>query len=216
MAPTYVLLHSPLLGPASWAPVAERLPSAVVPDLRGLAAPPYWREAVETVAAQVPDGPLVLVPHSNAGVFTPLLCRALEVSRCVFVDALLPPAHGEASAAQGEHLSFLRKLADVDGLLPRWSEWWVGSDVAALFPDRETCERVLAEQPRLPLAYFEENVPVEAGWDGLPCAYLWYCEPYAEDAKRAAARGWAVERLPGNHLHHLSEPDAVAEKLLKM
>ncbi|WP_143591089.1 alpha/beta hydrolase [Thermoactinospora rubra] len=214
---TFVLLHSPLLGPASWEPVAALLPEAVVPDLRGVAegGAPYWPAAVELVTRQVPPGPLVLVPHSNAGLFVPLLCRALEVSRCVFVDALLPPAAGQVAAAKDEHLPFLRKLADLDGLLPRWTDWWLAEDVASLFPDRETRERVSAEQVRLPLDYFEQAVPVPEGWDARPCAYLWYGPPYEEDARAAAARGWQVERLPGHHLHHLVDPGAVAERLLK-
>ncbi|GAA4043818.1 alpha/beta fold hydrolase [Nonomuraea soli] len=212
---TVVLLHSPLLGPASWSPVAALLPGAVVPDLRRIArqAPPYWNSVVETVAAQVPAGPLTLVPHSNAGLFVPLLCQALEVERCVFVDALLPPAEGSVSAGKDEQVAFLRKLADLDGVLPRWTDWWMEPDVAALFPSQEIRRRVSEEQPRLPLDYFEQTVPVPSGWDARPCTYLWYGPPYGDDAREAQARGWTVEQIPGHHLHHLADPEAVAARL---
>ena len=66
----YVLMHSPLLGPSTWAPVAQRLPNAVVP-------------------------------------------------------------------------SFLH-LAEAD------------------------------EQPRLPISFFEQRIPVPAGWDDRPCAFLMF------------------------------------------
>jgi len=43
----FVLVHSPLLGPLSWAPVADRL-DAAVPSIVDL-SPPYWRAIAERV-----------------------------------------------------------------------------------------------------------------------------------------------------------------------
>jgi hypothetical protein len=50
--------------------------------------------------------------------------------------------------------------------------------VAPLFPDQATRQAVTAEQPRLPLAYYEALVPVPTGWDAQPCAYLLFGPPY--------------------------------------
>jgi hypothetical protein len=73
---------------------------------------------------------------------------------------------------------------------------------------------VTEEQPRLPLSYYEASLPVPAGWDARPCAYLLFGPPYEEAATEAQRRGWIVERLPGGHLHQLVDPDAVARSLL--
>lgn len=207
-----VLIHSPSVGPSTWTPVAELLPRACVPDLRQAVAggPPYPEQIAEAVRDQTPEGPLVLVAHSNAGLFVPVISQAVEVVACLFVDAHLPPAAGVAPVVQPAFLPFLRELADADGLLPRWTDWWPEEQVAPMFPDPVTRERVSAEQPRLPLAYFEQRVPVPPGWDGVPCAFLWYGPPYDTVAEEAARRGWPVTRLPGLHLHQLIDPESVA------
>src|SRR4051812_45636136 len=95
MEETFVLVHSPSVGPSTWTPVAailrERGHSAVVPSLVDVGAgpPPYWPRVVDQVVASTPPGPLTLVAHSNAGLFVPLLVEALrgQVAACLFVDA---------------------------------------------------------------------------------------------------------------------------------
>jgi len=86
--------------------------------------------------------------------------------------------------------------------------------VAPLFPDQRTRQAVTEEQPRLPLSYYEASVPVPAGWDARPCAYLLFGPPYDELASEARGRGWIVQQLPGRHLHQLVDPDGVARSLL--
>ncbi|WP_157244350.1 alpha/beta fold hydrolase [Nonomuraea typhae] len=221
MQATYVLVHSPSVGPATWLPVAGKLGRAVVPDLTavGTGAPPYWPRVVEAVRSAVPDeGPLVLVAHSNAGLFVPVIKEGLgeRVVACVFADAHLPPRSGLVKVAGEEFLPFLRELAGPGGVLPRWSEWWSESDVVAMLPDPVARERVVAEQARLPLAYYTQLVPVPAGWDAVPCGCLWYGPPYDEVAEEAAGRGWPVTRVPGGHLQQVTDPGSVAEALLKV
>jgi hypothetical protein len=158
---------------------------------------------------------LVLVAHSNAGLFLPVITAALpgQVRGSIFVDAALPPASGAAPVAPPELLALLRDKAS-DGLLPRWTDWWDEAEVAALFPDERTRQAVTEEQPRLPLSYYEASVPVPTGWDARPCAYLLFGPPYDELATEARGRGWIVEQLPGRHLHQLVDPDGVAQSLL--
>ena len=222
----FVLVHSPSVGPATWSAVAGRLAgaghAAVVPSLLavGEGGPPFWPR----VTAAVGDGlagtdvaePLVLVAHSNAGVFVPVIHRSLArpVTCSIFVDASLPAEPGPTPMAGEEFLPFLRGLAGPDGSLPRWTDWWDEADVAALFPDAATREAITSEQPRLPLAYYEEQVPVPHGWPDHRCAYLLFSPPYDAQAREARQRGFQVRSLPGDHLHQVVDPVGVACSLL--
>lgn len=224
--PRFVLLHSPSVTPATWAPVAAQLRGrgcqVSVPGLLGVAdgGPPYWPRVVAAVAAGLAaagrEEKLVLVAHSNAGVFAPLLSQQLpqQVICSVFADAGVPPVSGEQPMAPPEFLPFLRDLAGPDGRLPPWSQWWDEPEIAPMFPSREVRAEVTAAEPRLPLDYYTEQVPVPAGWDDHRCAYLLFSEGYQDEAARARQRGWPVTHLPGLHLHQLVEPDQVAGAIL--
>jgi pimeloyl-ACP methyl ester carboxylesterase len=225
MAARFVLIHSPSVGPRTWQPVAHRLAelgcAAAVPSLLHVTdgGPPFWPRVVDAVrgglgTAEQSQG-VVLVAHSNAGLFVPVIWAALpvRVRGCIFVDAALPPTSGAAPVAPPELLALLRDKAS-DGLLPRWTDWWDEEEVAPLFPDQRTRQAVTEEQPRLPLSYYEASVPAPAGWDAQPCAYLLFGPPYDELADEARGRGWIVQQLPGRHLHQLVDPDGVARSLL--
>jgi Alpha/beta hydrolase family len=225
MAASFILIHSPSVGPRTWQPVAQRLAGlgreVAVPSLLHVAdeGPPFWPRVVDAVRAGLgpagEGGGVVLVAHSNAGLFVPVISAALpgQVLACVFVDAAVPPPSGAAPVAPPELLALLRDKAS-GGLLPRWTDWWDEEDVAPLFPDPQTRRAVTDEQPRLPLSYYEASVPAPAGWDAQPCAYLLFSPPYDELADEARRRGWVVERLPGGHLHQLLDPDGVARSLV--
>jgi pimeloyl-ACP methyl ester carboxylesterase len=225
MAASFVLIHSPSVGPRTCQPVAHRLAElgweANVPSLLYIAdhGPPYWPRVVDAVLASLGTARqsqgVVLVAHSNAGLFVPVITAALpsQVRGCIFVDAALPPASGVAPVAPPELLALLRDKAS-GGLLPRWTDWWDEEEVAPLFPDHATRQAVSEEQPRLPLSYYEASVPVPTGWDAQPCAYLLFGPPYDELASEARGRGWVVEQLPGRHLHQLVDSDGVARSLL--
>ena len=202
----YTLVHSPLVGPLTWRPVADRL-GAAVPSLVDL-EPPYWRSVATRVAAAVTE-PTILVLHSNAGLFVPVIAQAAPVAGALIVDGRLP---GYAARMH----DFLRPMVGDDGRLPPWTEWWGDADVTPLFPDERTREAVSAEVPRLPIGYFEEQIPTPPGWDTKPCGYLRFSDAYTAEAEEATRRGWAVEHLPGEHLHQLVNPDAVAERIVAM
>ncbi|MFI1991642.1 alpha/beta hydrolase [Actinoplanes sp. NPDC020271] len=204
----FVLLHSLLLGPRTWAPVAARLPGAVVPSLLGL-DPPLWPAVVDRVGAALdrlpPAEPVHLVAHSNAGLLVPPIVAASPrpIAGCVFVETRLPSLTGPSPTRQSA-----LPVEPVDGRLPPWTTWW--TDSGPLFPDPETRAAVEAEQPRLPVTYYDQQIPVPPGWDHRPCAYLWFSEAYGRAAAQAQARGWPVTHVPGLHLHQLVDPDAVA------
>jgi len=217
MMPSLVLIPSPLLGPAVWEPTARVLEQrgrrTRVPSLQGVstAEPPYWPAGVDAIARSAGDEPVVLVPHSNSGLYVPAVIEALgeQVRGVVFVDAALP---GVGYVAQRD---FLNGLVDADGLLPPWTSWWDDADVAGLFPNPEVRARVEVEQARLPLAYYDHVPPAEDGWDRPPCAYLWFAEPYDAAAAQAAGRGWPTRHVPGNHLQMLADPAQVATAVLE-
>ena len=218
MMPSLVLIPSPLLGPAVWEPTARVLEQrgrrTRMPSLRGVstAEPPYWPAGVDAIARSAGDEPVVLVPHSNSGLYVPAVIEALgeQVRGVVFVDAALP---GVGYVAQRD---FLNGLVDAGGLLPPWTSWWDDADVAELFPNAEVRARVEVEQARLPLAYYDYVPPAEDGWDRPPCAYLWFAEPYDTAAAQAAGRGWPTRQVPGNHLQMLADPAQVATAVLEL
>ncbi len=219
MTVSLALLPSPLLGPATWAPVAQVLRDGGWHTITGVPVAPVRtaHDVLHTFLAQLPtDQQLVLVPHSNAGAYVPALVTQRPVAAAVFVDAVLPPPDGEIPLAPPQFLDFLRTKADEDGRLPGWTEWWEEADTAALFPDAPTRTRVEADQPRVPLSYFQERLPVPADWAGIPGAYLAFGEAYASERDDARARGWPVRTLPGQHLHQLVQPAQVAAELVAL
>lgn len=216
---TYVLVPSPLLGAASWQPVASALrragEEAVVVGLHDVRSP---ADVVAAVAAAGRGlGDVVLVPHSNAGYYAPLLALHLGARACVHVDAALPgTSGGTTTLAPPGLLDRLRTLADGTGLLPVWSGWWSPGDLAAVLPDDEVWAPVAAAQPRLPLAYFTSEVAVPPHWADRPNAYLAFGDTYADEVALARGLGWPVVRLDGGHLHLLHAPDVVAATVVRL
>ncbi len=221
MAPLIVLVHAPVLGPRIWEPVAVALTrtgnKVAVPSLAGFTdgGPPYTPRLVRLVAEQVQASPrddVVLVTHSGAGVFTPLLLDALAPGRgtAVFVDASLPSRSRQATVVESGFLPFLRDIAS-DGIVPPWPRWWPDEDLSPLFPDEATRRAVTAEARPLPLGFFAEPLPpLPAGWWSCRAGYLVFSEPYREQAAEATRLGWPVRDLPGEHLHMMVSPDEVA------
>lgn len=206
-----LLVPSPLLGPATWVPVTDWLTA------EGYAARVVPLDGVEDVVAAAGAEPVVLVPHSNAGLHVPALAERLDVRATVYVDAALPTGAGPTTKlAPPGFREFLAELADGDGLLPPWTGWWREADLAGMFPDHATRTAVEAEQPRLPLAWFEREVPVPAGWAQRPSAYLAFGMTYAAEVALARREGWPVRVLDGRHLHQLHDPAGVGRAVLDL
>src|SRR6266566_4846249 len=131
-APVFLLIHSPLVGPSTWTPVARELErrgrQAVVPSLLGAATapPPRWRYCIDAVRAATSTlaNQIVLVGHSGGGLLLPAITGAVTpaVSRLIFVDSGVPASSGETPLVPAALLAHLRTLA-VKGELPPWSGW---------------------------------------------------------------------------------------------
>jgi hypothetical protein len=200
-----VLLPSPLLGAAAWAPVAQLL-DARVADPAGATTPDGVLAAAESACSGLAD--VVLVPHSNAGLYAPLLAERLRARAVVYVDAALAGPGPDTTLAPPGLVEFLERLADDQGLLPPWTSWW--EDVDDLFPDPATRAAVEAGEPRLPLSYFTARVAVPRGWADRPSAYVAFGDTYADEIRFALAHDWPLTALPGRHLHQLVAPAEVA------
>jgi pimeloyl-ACP methyl ester carboxylesterase len=222
----FVLVHSPLVGPNTWSPVARELERrghrAVVPSLLAPAgAPPRdWRHDVEAARAAVRtlSEPIVLVGHSGGGLLLPVIADAVAapISALIFVDSGVPARTGETPRVPPTFLDQLRTLA-VDGMLPPWSSWFGEEAMRKLVADEALRAALAREMPSLPLAYLEQRIPSPAGWDRLPCAYLLLSDAYREAADEARERGWRVEEIAGaQHLHIAVAPEAVTDALIRL
>ncbi len=225
---TFVLIHAPLEGPVIWSLVAKELDSrgqeAVapsLPDAREL-GPPYWPRYAAAVAdflEGIPgDRPVVLVGHSGAGLLLPLARQAIKqpVAAYVFVDALTPE-NGKSvlDFRQPEERTHLQQLPD--NMIAPFSD----SVLRVVgIQDATIRSHVMSEMRPLPLAVYEEAVPVYPGWPDAPCGYIRFGRTiptaYERSAEQAQLEGWTYEEMDGNHFHMLVDPKAVTDTILKV
>ena len=225
-APSFVLLHSPLVGPATWAPSVVELEAlglaAVAPSVLDWTTSPdptpmdWVNEAARKVRALTIETP-VLVGHSGAGLLLLLVAAAMPsgVAGLIFVDSELPPPEGDVRVAPAEMMNRLREMAR-DGILPPWREWWGPSVMAELVPDEQLRNAITVEQPRLPVSYFEQTVTIPRGWTDLPGAYLLLSDAYSAARNRAVADGLPTEEVVAGHLAMAVRPREVAEAIVRL
>ena len=226
MSKTFVLVHSPLVGPDTWAPVAAVLRrmghAALVPELPAAVEPgrPFWAQHAEAVARQVEAGvpeaadeALVLVGHSGAGALLPAIRQALgrPVSGYVFVDAGLPAGGQSRLESFGEGAEEFHAHLAAGGRFPDWTD----EQLKPIVPDDAARARLVAGLRPQPLAFWEERLPVVAGWPEAACSYLLFSAVYEAAASQARALGWPVLEMPGGHFHMLVAPEAVGETVGK-
>lgn len=220
---TAVLVHSPFLGPASLRPLADALAGfghpAVLLDLRpSVVTPPVHQVLVGAFADAIGDaslsGPIALIGHSGAGPLLPAFADVLDddVAGLVFVDAGLPtPGQSWRSTVPLELYIGLRDRSR-DGQLPRWHQWFTPDPLATLDPALR--EELADESPEVPLAFLKEARP-DVLWTG-PAGYVLLSEPYIADYEQALALGWPAAKLDSNHLAPITDPEPVAEAILRV
>ena len=219
--PLLILVHSPLVGPGTWQPVARLLRSrrfdVMVPDLHGIAAGPgpYEHRIAEETARNAHGDEIVLVGHSRAGSHLLGIADALDerVVGAAFVDARLPhPGLSAFEASPPEYREELTAMAR-DGMLPPWDQWFPPAAVAELLPQAEQREGFLAELHPIALAYYDEPAADTVFGPATKCTYLQLSEGYQDEADQAEALGWPTTRLDTHHLAVLTDPEPVAEFL---
>jgi hypothetical protein len=227
-APLFVLIHSPLVGPTTWEPVAvalrERGQEVVVPALwdNDTPEPPYWQQHAEAVARAlgvVPaERPVVLAGHSGAGPLLPAIGVELAqpTAAYLFVDAGIPMLstsrlelmEWEASDWAAQFEQALR----AGTLFPTWTD----ADLAEIVPDAGRRQALLDELHPRGLAFFTEPIPTPIVWPGPPCAYLQFSAAYDVPAGWAREAGWPFRHLEAGHFHMLVDPEAVATAMLEL
>ena len=233
----FVLVHSPLVGPFTWALAADELRrggiEAIVPELSSTGKPDttYWKQHAGAVAQAIeplpPDQPIVLIAHSGAGMLLPAIRQVLgrAASAYIFVDAGIPE-NGKSRLDLFEDPAAADNFreAATDGLLPVWTD----EELREVIPDDSVRRRFVSElrplplqvyeemlrqlHPR-PLAFFEEPIPVFAGWPDAPCSYLLFSPVYYTAAEQARQLGWTCVDMPSGHFHMLVDPHGVADAL---
>lgn len=219
----FILIHSPLAGTLSLSIVAHELHSndieAAVPALGNSTAAPYWKQHVEAVRKDIDALPAhsipIVVAHGGSGVLLPLLHQVVSrpLAGYIFMDADLPE-DGKSrlnlfpDAAEAEAF---RQSAQ-GGKVPVMAE----ADVQAAVIPPLMREMFAAELRPLPLAVYEEALPLPAGWPDAPCGYIQFTDRYAAARQQAEARGWPTVTLKGTHFHPLNQAGQVANALVKI
>lgn len=216
--PPFLLLHSPLLGPTTWGPLADELArrgrQVILPDLRPAATTGRIEAVLDLASIYDGSEPPIVVGHSGGGFLVPFVVTRLEAACGVFVDAGVPVCRGPASPS-GDFLVHLRGLA-VDGMLPGWSTWWPAGVLEELVPDRDLRAELVAQQPTVPLALYETAILVPPDWCDRDLAYLQLSDAYESDAAAARARGWRAVERTGGHLDHMTRPSEIADDVLRL
>lgn len=227
MPNTYVLIHSPLVGPLTWTLVAGRMRKkgieAVVPALTDSpdSKEPFWkqhaRSASQSLAQIARDMPLSLVAHSGAGPLLPVIRQMIPnpITTYVFVDAGIPQ-HGASRLD-------LMKWEDPGGAdqfqkeLERGERFptWGFDDLQEVIPDESLRRQMVAEIRPRGLPFFTETIPVFDGWPDAVCVYIQFSAPYDRPASQARAAGWPSYTLEAGHFHMLVDPQAVSDLIVE-
>jgi hypothetical protein len=104
------------------------------------------------------------------------------------------------------------RAAAQDGFLPVWSD----EDLRDAIPENKVRQQFAQELRPLPLAVYEEPIPVFDGWPDAPCGYLLLSEVYRDSAALARSKGWPYAELPSGHFQMLNDPTKVADTLFEL
>jgi hypothetical protein len=212
-----LLLPSPLIPATSYGTLVEALTDrgceTEVADASEARSGP---QLIERWAAAADSGARLLA-HSNAGYLAPAVRAASGSSRPIlFMDAALPPVAGSTRLAPPQLRAHLASMVeDSTGTLPPWTRWWPEETMSAVIP-KHLFDAIDAACPRLPLSYFDAEVPAPAGWPDTRHGYLAFGNTYAEEIVFARGQGWTVVELDGGHLAFLVDPAAVADVVVRM
>ena len=128
----------------------------------------------------------------------------------VLVDAIVPVDMKSRLDLfdSAESANEFRRSA-MNGRLPVWRDQDLREDI----PDPALRRRFVSELRPLPLAVYEEPIPVFAGWPDAPCGYLQFTTSYDLDARRAQSKGCAYVAMKGGHFQMLVDAPTIARAL---
>jgi hypothetical protein len=223
---TYVLIHSPLVGILTWKLVAEQIRQrgfdVVVPMLNDSpdSKEPYWKQHAESISRElrpVPnDRALILIAHSGAGPLLPVIREALPnpIHAYVFVDAGMPVKGAtRLEMMKSEDSNWAQEFQvylEGGGRFPNWSS----EDLSEILPDANVREELVADLRPRALDFFNEPIPVFAGWPDAPCVYILFSPPYRRAEVQAGQMGWQTYTLEVGHFHMLVDAQAVTDLIV--
>jgi hypothetical protein len=220
---TFVLVHSPLVGPMTWSLVASALKrrgvATLVPEIAIGSSTPHWERHARSVAGQLPaiaaDRRIVLVGHSGAGVLLPAIRHLSKraAAAYLFVDAGLP-SDGAPRLPAGASRQRMQAIYECGEQFPAWTD----EDLQEVVPDADLRRQLLADVRPQPWSFWIEPIGVFSAWPDAPCGYVRFGKnpSYDEPAAESQRRGWPFVELPGDHFEMLVEPDLVSETLLTL
>ncbi len=218
----WVLVHSPLLSPVFWEPLAAVLRGrgqlVVTADMSGALSMngQYTQAQADLVVSAVDSDVVRLVAHSGAGPILPAIAERLRgrgttVSDSIFLDAALPhPGHSRFAVLPGPAVAHLLTML-VDSWLPPWPSWWSPEELREMVPDAGLRRQLVAACPQLPVGLFSEPMP--AG-DQTAMGRQRFCRlssTYDAAADQAAHDDWEVTRLKAHHLAPMTDPQSLAD-----
>jgi pimeloyl-ACP methyl ester carboxylesterase len=174
-------------------------------------------DIVATAFANKQD--LVLVAHSVAGLYAPLVPDRLEVRRLVFLHALLPrPGQSVIDQMVDEPDMFNPEM------LTAHAPFWEDESVAHQFLLHDCDDKVARaafRQLRPELGILGREVTPLRKWPGVPSAYIVCADDRTANpawARRAARERLGVEPIdiPGGHCPMLSRPGKLADVLSQL
>jgi len=227
---SYVLLHSPLTGPAAWG----RLPTllrehgydVIVVNVQDDDEAPFAERYVTRASAQISAAqltpPTVFVAHSGAGPLLPPIAGSLPRDQrpragYVFLDAGLPRAVNSSRLdllrEEDPHLAadFLNSL-EAGARFPAWTV----DELAAIVPNLDDrIDLVNSLRPR-GRDFFTEPLPAAGEWPDAPCGYLRTSAAYDYWVRIAEQRGWPVVHRDLGHFAALASPEVTLNTLLEL
>lgn len=223
---TYVLIHSPLVGPLTWQLIHDEMEkrriASIVPILsdHSNSTLAYWQQHAEAAASSLPpiprDHSIILVAHSGAGPLLPIIRRSIihSVAGYVFVDAGIPrDGKSRMDLMRSEDPEWAEQFHQTllqGGRFPDWNE----GDLQEVIPNDILRQKMAAQINPRPLSFFTEPIPVFDGWPDAPCAYIKFSTSYDWDFEQAKQAGWHVHELDAGHFHMLVDPSQVTSEIV--
>lgn len=223
-----VIVQGPLVGASGMLPLADRLRATGlhvhVPDvLSALGSAPAWStwSAHLMRLLSLDERKPMLVGYSASTVLAAELAAKLSVQGVIFLDGDIPPPGGRVTPGSQRLRRRVEGLADKDGRLPLWSDWYSTDEekaaigITALQRDRNALESFRRDQPRMTRDWFDDAIDL-AAWDHVPAGYVQLSTFFDHSAQEAEKRGWPVVRLKGTHLHPTLAPEETAAAILQV
>jgi len=227
--PVIVLVHSPLIGRASWGVVpdlfaalgTEVITVDVRPTSNESSPAPFIGAASVAISQALAAGTeqVLLVGQHEAGPLLPHLGAAQHaagrsVAGYVLLNALLPKPYGARGANSMLDLIEAGDSGRADalrGLLVEGVRFpnWTASDLAPLIPDERALDAVVAETIPRDFSWYAAPIPLVGEWPVAPVAYIHSAPECEWEARQAALRGWQVLQSGGGTFAAINEPQLV-------